>query len=260
MFMYIRAALITLAAIAGSYYIHSHPHDLLPVAQASDTGGFEIFFSILGTIYAVMSGFVMLVVLDNYTKIKDHLAEEVNSLQDLRDFLLYVDNQEEAVQNVKDKLKIYVDSLVNKEWTSMMKREKVHVDTSDEIYTLMSSIHKLNISNESDQVALAKLIDVVGRVTTLRTERLTACSEALPRSLLHVMLLLSWAVIIVFMLVPVGSFSMIVALNGFVAFVVTMIYGMIQDLNNPFKGSWRLKADLFVDLQKNLHRGDDGKI
>ncbi|WP_372369235.1 DUF4239 domain-containing protein [Candidatus Uabimicrobium sp. HlEnr_7] len=260
MFIYIRAALITAAAIGGSYYVHSNPHDFLPIAAGGDTGGFEIFFSILGTIYAVMSGFVMLVVLDNYTKIKDHLAEEVNSLQDLRDFLLYVDNQEENVQNVKDKLKVYVDSLVGTEWSSMMKKKKVHVDTSDEIYSLMDSIHKLEISNDSDQVALGKLIEVVGRVTTLRTERLTACSEALPRSLLHVMLLLSWAVIIVFMLVPVGNFFMIVALNGFVAFVVTMIYGMIQDLNNPFKGSWRLKPDLFVDLQKNLHRGDGGKV
>lgn len=260
MMIYIRAIFITLAAIVGSSIIHSYPLDFLPIPENSDTGGFEIFFTILGTIYAIMAGFVMLVVLDNYTKIKDHLADEVNSLQDLRDYLLYLDNQEERVQDIKDKIKTYVDSLIAIEWPSMVKKQKIHVDTSPEIYQIMSSIHNVNIDNPTDRIALGKLIDVIGRVTTLRTDRLTACSEALPRSLMQIMQILSAAVIFVFMLVPLGSFPMIVSLNGLIAFVVVMIYGMIQDLNNPFRGSWSVTPELFVDLQKNLHRGDDGQI
>ena len=260
MYIYIRASIVTVLAVVGSYYLHSYPLDFLPIPEKTDTGGFEIFFTILGTIYAVMAGFVMLVVLENYTTIKNHLAEEVNSLQDLRDYLLYLDNQEDKVQTIKDRIKTYVDSLVNSEWPSMMKKSRMHVDTSPEIYQIMSGIHQINVDNPSDRVALQKLIDIVGRVTTLRTDRLTACSEALPRSLIHVMQLLSASVIVVFMLVPLGNFAMIVALNGLVAFVITMIYGMIQDLNNPFKGSWSVTPELFVDLQKNLHRGDGGQI
>ena len=158
----------------------------------------EVFFGVFGVIYAIVAGFIILVLLENYSAIKAHIWAEVNTLQDLRDYLVYVDNQDTLVAEIKGAIKAYVESIIDKEWPQMINASQVDMDTSAEIYEIMQCINKLEVTNRSDSVALSKLIDTVGEITTHRTNRLYASGEKLPFLLMLFIIILSILVIFIF--------------------------------------------------------------
>ena len=197
----------------------------------------EVFFGVFGVIYAIVAGFIMLVLLENYSAIKAHIWAEVNALQDLRDYLVYVDNQNDVVDGIKGSIKIYVESVIQKEWPAMTGSGKVDVDTSVEIYEVMKGINKIEVTNRSDAIAQGKLIDTVGDITTHRTNRLCSSSEKLPFLLMLFLIILSILVVFIFTLLPIEDFATRFLLNGVNIFAVIFIYVVIWDLSNPFKGA-----------------------
>ncbi len=208
----------------------------------------EVFFGVFGVIYAIVAGFIILVLLENYSAIKVHIWAEVNALQDLRDYLVYVDNQEDVVDEIKGTIKIYAESVIEKEWPEMSGSDKIDMDTSAEIYAIMKRIHKIEITNRSDAVALGKLIDTVGDITTHRTNRLYSSAEKLPFLLMLFIIILSILVIFIFTLLPIQDMMIRFLLNGVNIFAVVFIYIIIWDLSHPFKGAWSISSEPYQDL------------
>lgn len=212
----------------------------------------EIFYSVFGMIYAIVAGFVILVLLEDYNAIKNHIGEEINALQDLRDFLVYVDNNDEAVAEIKRAIKTYVASVIDKEWPAMVAAHKTDLDTSPELYAVMKSINQINPTNQSDIVALEKLIDTVGEITDHRTNRLDASQEKLPLLLKPFLITMSALVVFVFMLLAIPDPVARFLLNGANIVAVGFIYIIIIDLSNPFKGGWSIDDEDFRDLLTKL--------
>ena len=61
----------------------------------------EEFYSVFGMIYAIVSGFLLVEVLNRFNKLSEVVEAELNAISDVRDFLLYVDGQEDIKQSVK---------------------------------------------------------------------------------------------------------------------------------------------------------------
>lgn len=200
----------------------------------------EVFFGVFGVIYAIIAGFVILVLLQNYNTIKVHIWAEVNALQDLRDYLIYVDNQNNVVEKMRKTIKNYVESIIEKEWKDMVGSGKVDMDTSAEIYEIMKSINTIKVTNPSDAVALNKLIDTLGNITTHSTNRLYSSGEKLPFLLFLFVIILSILVVFIFTLLPIQDTLTRFLLNGVNIFTAVFIYIIIWDLNHPFKGTWSI--------------------
>jgi len=208
----------------------------------------EIFFSIFSIIYAIVAGFIIMVLLENYNAINGHIWSEINALQDLRDYLIYVDNQNDIVDEIKENIKMYAESIIEKEWPQMMSSNKVDMDTSAEVYAIMKSINKIEVTNRSDVVALSKLIDTVGNITTHRTNRLYSCGEKLPFLLTLFIIISSILVVFIFTLLPIQDTIIRFLLNGINIFAVVFIYMIIWDLSHPFKGTWSINNEPYRDF------------
>ncbi|MDM8559833.1 DUF4239 domain-containing protein [Candidatus Parabeggiatoa sp. HSG14] len=208
----------------------------------------EIFFSIFSIIYAIVAGFVIMVLLENYNAINAYIWAEINALQDLRDYLVYVDNQDEVVDKIKRTVKIYAESVIEKEWPEMVSSSKVDMDTSAEIYEVMKSINKIEITNQSDTVALSKLIDTVGNITTHRTNRLYSSYEKLPFLLMLFIIISSFLVVFIFTLLPIQDTIIRFLLNWVNIFAVVFIYIIIWDLSHPFNGTWSISNEPYRDF------------
>jgi len=217
-----------------------------------DDNTLEIFFSIFSLVYAIVAGFVIMVLLENYNAINAHIWAEVNALQDLRDYLIYVDNQDGIVEEIKGTIKRYAKSIIDTEWPEMIGSSKLDMDTSTEIYDIMKSINKIEVTNRSDAVALSKLIDTVGHITTHRTNRLASSSEKLPFLLVLFIILSSVLVVFIFTLLPIQDMFIKFLLNGINIFAVIFIYVIIWDLNHPFKGTWSVKNEPYQDFLTNI--------
>ena len=208
----------------------------------------EIFFGVFSIIYAIVAGFVVMVLLENYNAINAHIWAEVNALQDLRDYLLYVDNQNNMIENIRETIKTYVKSVITKEWPEMMSSSKMDMDTSPEIYAIMKSVNKIEVTNQSDAVALSKLIDTVGDITTHRTNRLYSSEEKLPFLLMLFIVISSFLVVFIFTLLPIQDLMTKFLLNGVNIFAISFIYMIIWDLSHPFIGSWSISNKPYQHL------------
>ena len=242
--MKINRTIITtgLAILGFSYLLIAYP------LWHIESGILEVFFGVFGVIYAIVAGFIILVLLENYNAIKAYIWAEVNALQDLRDYLIYVDNQDAVIDEIKGTIKIYVESIIEKEWTGMVGFGKVDMDTSAEVYEVMKSINKIRVTNQSDAVALDKLIDTVGEITTHRTNRLCASGEKLPFLLMLYIVILSVLLVFIFSLIPLQDTITRFLLNGVNVFSVVFIYIIIWDLSHPFNGAWSINNEPYRDL------------
>ena len=238
--------IMALIILAVSYLLITYP--LLHIEEDV----LEIFFGIFSIIYTIVAGFIILVLLENYNSINAHIWAEINELQDLRDYLVYVDNQEHVVNEIKATLKIYVKSVFEQEWPKMIGADKVDVDTSPEIYAIMKSINKIRVTNLSDTVALSKLIDTMGNVTTHRTNRLYSSSEELPFLLKLFIVISSTLVVFIFTLLPIQDVVIRFLLNGVNIFAIVFIYTIIWDLSHPFRGTWSINDGPYRDLATRL--------
>ena len=205
----------------------------------------NIFFGLFGVLYAIIIGFAIFEVLNNYNEIKEFMNSEVNELQDLRDYLMYVDGQDEVKQEIGQHIKKYAQAVVNKEWPAMCSYKKLDIDTPEEMYDVMKSVNKIKPANDSDVMALEKLIDTIGTVTTHRTNRITASVEKLPSLLVQLIFILSAFMIVIFALIPIDALIVKMALTAINTFGIAFIYFVIKDLDYPFGGIWSIKPEPF---------------
>lgn len=219
---------------------------------SAELGELRTFFAVFGLIYGIVSGFVLVQVLRNYSDIKAHISGEINALQDIRDYLGLLDLEPETVDNIRDELTEYVESVVEIEWRWMGSRDPVDMDTSAELYDVLTAIHRIEPNNATDTVALKKLVDLFGQITTHRTQRLAASRDQLPSLLRHLIFILSLVVIGVFTWVPFSSLLIGVGLKAVIAFAISFVFLIIADLNRPFAGKWHINDDLFEEFRDQL--------
>jgi len=246
MSVYLKTLCVVICILAFNYALTLHPG--IPLSF----GLLEVFFNIFGVLYAIIVGFVIYLVLDNYNDIKSYIDSEINEIQDLRDYLIYVDEQEELKKEIKAKIKKYLDFVIHEEWPAMESYKKIDMDTPPIIYEIMVAINKIKVNNPSDQVALEKLIGSVAGITTYRTNRLSASLERLPMLMRHLIAILSAFIVLSFTLIPIENFWVNMGLNAISGFGISLIYFIIEDLDYPFGGVWSIKPEAFEELMKKL--------
>lgn len=208
-------------------------------------GPLEIFFGVFGVVYAIIVGFAMYEALSNYSQIRQHMNSEVNELQDLRDYLMYIDGQPEAILQVQRGLRRYAESVVCQEWPAMRANQPLDVDTPPELYGVMEAVKAIVPQGEREMLAVERLINTLAEVTTHRTNRMTASIERLPGLLVQLLAILSLFMIAAFTLISMESAGLKTLLTAANSFGVAFIYFVILDLDYPFHGVWSLQPRPF---------------
>ncbi len=209
----------------------------------------EEFYSVFGMIYAIVSGFLLVEVLNRFNKLSEVVEAELNAISDVRDFLLYVDGQEDIKQSVKKELQEYVHSVATVEWSTMNDDYAVlNSDTSKELYDVMHAVNKVEVNNESDREALHFLISEMSSITSLRTERISIANQQLPPRLKHLLVYMSVVLVAAF-IINAGMEPWIHCfMVGSITACVHLLYIVIADLNTPFTGLWTISVSPLIEL------------
>ena len=224
----------------------------------------EVYFSVFGTIYAIVIGFILYVVISNYDEINKQLNLEINSLQDLRDYLLYIDYDKESVYIIREKIKLYIESVINKEWVELKKGKVIDNDTNKELSAIIKAINRIKLDGQdaNDKIAVGMLIKTFGDVTTYRTNRINSVSEKLPKVLIHLLFFLSFGIVLPFSFLPLIGWLWLIS-NFFSAFALVYLLNVIRDLNNHFNGYWCISDKpfrLFFEKIKKSLKNDNHEL
>jgi hypothetical protein len=224
-----------------------------PLAQ--DVEAWGVFFSVFGILYAIVLGFVIMQALERLSLLKQTIDSEINALQDVRDFTIYLDDQEETRREIWRELLVYVRSVVEQEWAEMRHpSRKCDDDTSPELENLMRATNKISAANESDRVALSAIIGHIGEITTFRTRRICTAQEHTEKQLVYLLEFMSY--------VLVGGLILTVVQSVFVHYMMVLstviaVYfslKILKDLDHPLSGDWKVGPSPFQKLTSSLEK------
>lgn len=119
----------------------------------------DLFYSVFGVIYAIIIGFILAELLTRFYRLMSCIGDELNAVEDVRDFLVYVDENNEVKKDIKVSLFNYLGVVIDQEWDAMKRScSSFDSDTSSELYRVMESVENIKVIDQSDGVSLSAII------------------------------------------------------------------------------------------------------
>lgn len=238
--------------------MHSlEPEDMRTLSLST----WEVFYDVLGIIYAIVVGFILAELLGRFSSLKTLISKELNNLECIRDLLIYVDKNTDAKKKILAALRAYATSIFDAEWAILkriatkngaQKARTDEADTNERLYALMRAVETIRCIDESDRLVLGQIIEKIADVTVYRTQRYESSSSSLSPILKYLIVFLSFIMILGIILVYVPNIIihlfMIVAMTT----AVFLLYAVVTDLNNPYAGVWHIDPTPFRELARTL--------
>jgi hypothetical protein len=210
-----------------------------------EVAGFLI--GIIGALYGVLLGFIVVAVWEDYKDVEDITSKEVNILSDLyRDCSAISHAEAKEAQNA---IKAYTQSVIADEWPHL--KWGGGSEKTISIYDqLPRTIYKINPDSAREEIIYASIINHLRQLSDNRRLRLAAASYHIPT--------LIWFVLILGGIITIGftfffsldNFKMQQLMTVIMAVLLALIMFLGVALENPFKGSLAITPDGFERLLK----------
>ncbi|MEN3371331.1 MAG: hypothetical protein V7609_3474 [Verrucomicrobiota bacterium] len=208
-------------------------------------------YGVLGTIYAVILGFSVVVLWEQFHDAEIIADREASQLSDLHRLAqgLPADQQDAFALSLEK----YCKLVINEEWP-LMDNGKPSPKAHDQLLEIWRKGQGLDPQTEREQIIFGKIVDALAELDDARRGRLLAARSSLPKPL--------WFVLIAGAVVTIG-FSFLFGLKNVIAHtVITTLLAasiglglfIIAALEGPFSGSLRLSPDAFTAVLESWDR------
>jgi len=205
-----------------------------------EVGGY--MFSILGTLYSVVLGFVVVTVSNDTQQARVNLAAEANAVFDMYRM------SDALPMKTRDEIRIdcvhYCQSVVDDEWDRMTKNEMSAV-AYNSVLDLWKSLKAFNPVSQQEQAVYSSLLEDYRNLSDARRIRLaTALGRVSP---------VLWTVLVVGAFVTIGFSYFFGMENTRSQLIMTALVALVLSLNlylvivesHPFTGSFRVQPAPF---------------
>jgi hypothetical protein len=239
--------LIILAAVLAAVLIVALGRELYArdkLQQAHDLTG--NLLSVVGTLYAVLLGLVVVDAMGRFENAIDVVQEESNSLADI--FLLADRLPEPQRKAIREACKTYARQVVELEWP-LMARGRVSVEARRTAFTITKGLQGFEPTTESQKAVYPMILEQMRELWDCRRERTGTATSGIPA--------VAWFVLITGAAVTVlfaGLFrTQSVSLQRFLTALTAVIIGLNLYLVNlfgyPFAGELTVSSRPFtVDI------------
>ncbi|BDS05027.1 hypothetical protein NT6N_00670 [Oceaniferula spumae] len=216
----------------------------------NDVGVWGGYFTVFGVIYAIVAGFLLVEVLGRYGSLSNTIEAELNAIESLRDYLVYLGDEGKSSHScIREALIDYLKSVRDEEWAAMGSEEgMVDSDTSDELYAIMRSIKNSIEPSHTDGVVYAALIDQSSEIAVQRTLRISLANQKLPLRLRILLIFMGVVLSAGFLLMPVMNLYVHLLMTTTLAMAIHLLSQIIDDLDHPFHGVWNLDRTALEQL------------
>jgi hypothetical protein len=213
----------------------------------NDVIGWQI--SILGTIYAVMIGFMLYAVWANYQTAESNVHGEANAVVNLfRTAEGLPAAQRSAVEIATVN---YSHAVITDEWPTMQRAGAPHA-AQPFIMQLWSTLSNTPTQDYSQQASLTQAMQELSTLTRHRRLRVLESATGMPTIL--------WTVLVVGGIITIGSCGLIgtenIALHFVLLFALSLLISLalvaIGDIDRPFQGSVSVSPVAFARAQETM--------
>lgn len=238
------------------YWLHQQPEFTLSVAASKfRMGTLELLFSVLSTLYAICTAFLLWKGLTDHDSLRHTLRDEANQIQRVVGFLHYFDLGDGQNKQVADKMRhnflIYVTNiLLGDRIQSHEENYKILRDSIDEI-------KQIKLSDGNDKIALSEVMKGISDLVMVRSKRISQMETSMSPYLLSALVIMSAAILYPFFLgSPTNQSGDIIYVNVSSIFILGGLLSFLQmtlfDIGRPFDGFWKVKTDAFEKIRALL--------
>jgi len=233
-----------------------------------DLASWGVYYATYGILYAIIIGFILIGALGRYEQLKLAVDNEINVIQNIRDFLIYFSDassiqvgeannsrsdQISVLYNIRQCLYKYVKSVYEKEWLEMSdKKVSTDPDSTQELKDIIVSVSKLQSHDENDSIAMTSIINCVSDLTNHRTKRIYLSNEEIPPPIMKLLIFMSILLVAGFFVLGVQNIWIhLIMIISFSA-TIQLIISLLIDLNTPFSGIWNIDNKRYVTLAEKI--------
>lgn len=244
-----KALLLSIISIAITYLtrLFIHPENYL-----SDVGGLSAFATVFGTLYGIMTAFIVFEVWAQYNKISQIVGQEALGLERLFRLALNFKNDKFA-QDIKRAIKSYANLIIEGKFKKLGQGER-NTATSSVFRKITKVIQEIKLGSDKDRVVFDHLIRHYEELSKIRTERVDQSLIRLPGLLKYFLYISSFVTLLVFIVMPFSNLVFSFLVIGVLTFIVSMILLIVEDLDNPFIGYWNITPEPFERALKHIDK------
>jgi Protein of unknown function (DUF4239) len=213
----------------------------------NDVAGF--LFSAVGVIYAVVLGFVVVVVWEKYDTTVSNVESEIAAVSDL--YRTVSAFSEPARGQIRQDLMEYTDGMIHVEWPLMANRVMVGKDLAV-LEKLAHSINTYVPHNAGEADAQQTAMTQLARLFDARRVRLIQAVPAVPQVLWFALTAGALAMLSFAFLFGVENRRAQLVMTAILASLIVILFIVIDEFDSPFSGSVRISDDGWVLLQQHL--------
>ena len=237
-----------LFAVAAAYLAFLAESSFQTSQFLDDVGGLSAFLTVFGTLYGILAAFVVFEVWIQFNQISELIDKEAQGLERLYRLTLYF-RDDDLTARVKQQISDYVNQIIEGKFSSLAAGAR-NEDDARVFRQVADSIRNIEFDDDHDSIVFDHILGHYGDLSQIRTERLNQSLSRLPTLLKTFIYVSSFFALVTFFFMPFAQPAYAVLSVLIIAFVQAMVVHIIEDLDNPFAGVWRLTTEPF---ERSLH-------
>jgi hypothetical protein len=202
-------------------------------------------FSTAGVIYAVLLGFVLIVVWQNFDKAQDNIINESNTYADIYRDLVAI--PEPYRSQAKESVKKYVNSIIKDEWSCMAagKRSLSVQELGTQSWAFMASFEP---TTESQKAFYTEILRRMNDAAQMRRQRIVDASSGVHPVLWAVLLLGGIITVALTFFFGTERLSAQLTMTTLLSVLIVLILFTILIMDFPFSGDLSISPQAFKEV------------
>jgi hypothetical protein len=224
-----RAIICAVIAIAVARVIQLNS----PVDLVENTKSLTAFLHVYAAIYGTILAFLIFVVWGQFSGAEAGIAREAKALEELA--ALCRAGRRDGCQEIIAAIQTYAEIASRGEWEALGDG-KTSQAGSQSFLQIQVAVLKSSASTEIEELTRDTIIRVAERAAALRAERIAVSVTRIPMTLWRTLVFATG--LLCFSVGLLGATSPLVStyMTGGITLVVTLVLGVVDDMDNPFKG------------------------
>ena len=150
-------------------------------------------------------------------------------------------------------IKAYADIIIKSKFKNLSEGHR-NQEASKAFRQISKVIRDVTFDDDHDEVVFHHLVEHYGHVSEIRTQRINQALSRLPVLLKVFLYTTSGIAIATFVLMPFANIWYGFFATGAITFIVSMVYHLVEDLDNPFKGYWTITPEPFERALRHIEK------
>ena len=236
---------VFIAIVISTGFVLSFFRPQYPISDA-ETTWLSVFIQVVGIFFGLFAAFMIVNAWNGYNALDDSIRKEAISLRNI--FLLCLELKDDAdvFQAVKVSMLDYTTTVLDAYW----KETKIIADTNAKFIKIFKTLDKFNPTTQKTHAIFNNITEEIRIASTHRSNVLSLIAAKTPRVLWIFVIVLSFILILSFMIVNFENQWLATLVISMVAIAVAFVIVVIYDISYPFKGGfWSISPQNYFDLE-----------